>query len=134
MATDDIKRLYFYERQFLRTRDFQDEQAYHIEMRRRPLIAHHTWGIVVGLEIKQDATSKIWSVQPGMAVDGFGREIVVFAPKPLDTNQIARQLAGVTTSTNLNIWLDYQVERTNRPAPGYEVCDQKDQFTRVRET
>ena len=72
MNTDDIKRLYFYEKQFLGVRDFQDEQVYHIEMRRRHLIAHHLWGIVAGLEIRQDQNSKVWYVQPGMAVDGFG--------------------------------------------------------------
>lgn len=134
MNSDDIKRLNFYERQFLRTQDFQDEQAYHIEMRRRHLIAQHTWGIVVGLEITQDKTSKVWSVQPGMAVDGFGREIIVFDSEPLDTRKIADKLSGVSAETPLKIWLAYQVEKTNRPAAGYEVCDPPDQFTRIRET
>jgi hypothetical protein len=134
MNSDDIKRLNFYERQFLRTQDFRDEQAYHIEMRRRHLIAHHSWGIVVGLEIIQDATSEIWSVQPGMAVDGFGREIIVFDPEPLDTLKIAEKLAGVSAETPLKIWLAYQEEKSNRPAAGYEVCDPPDQFTRIQET
>jgi hypothetical protein len=134
MNSDDIKRLNFYEKQFLRTRDFQDEQAYHIEMRRRHLIAHHTWGIIVGLEIKQDPNSKVWSVQPGMAVDGFGREIVVFAPEPLDMNQIMAQLAGASLPAFLKVWIAYHVEKSNPPAPGYEVCDQQDQYTRIRET
>ncbi len=134
MNSEDIKRLNFYERQFLRTQDFQDEQAYHIEMRRRHLIAQHTWGIVVGLGIIQDTTSKVWSVQPGMAVDGFGREIIVFDPEPLDTRKIADKLSGVSAETPLKIWLAYQVEKTNRPAAGYEVCDPPDQFTRIRET
>ena len=93
MNADDIKRLHFYERQFLGVRDFQDEQAYHIEMRRRHLLAHHTWGIVVGLEIKQGENSEIWVVQPGIAVDGYGREIIVPEPEPLDTDQI-RGAAG----------------------------------------
>lgn len=134
MTSDDIKRLYFYEKQFLRTQDFQDEQAYHIEMRRRHNIAHHTWGIVVGLNIIQDPTSKVWSVQPGMAVDAFGREIIVFDPEPLKTETVAAQLAGMSKPVQLNIWVAYNVEKLDRPAPGYEVCGIEDQFTRVRET
>lgn len=134
MSSDDIKRLHYYERQFLRTRDFQDEQAYHIEMRRRHLIAHHIWGIVVGLEITQDPNSQIWSVQPGMAIDGFGREIVVFDAQPLETNRIAAQLAGAAKPAMLKVWIAYRTERANRPPPGYEVCDGTEQFMRVRET
>jgi hypothetical protein len=200
MTSDDIKRLNFYEKQFLRTQDFQDEQAYHIEMRRRHLIAHHTWGIVVGLNIEPEKyfkltdssfqklkaagvedkvleslkslkdkeftedelldavknqigkaltdkykkpilenaekvrTSNTWSVKPGMAVDGFGREIVVFAPEPLDTTQIAAQLAGPPLPATLKVWIAYHTEKSDRPLPGYEVCDVQDQFTRVQET
>jgi len=134
MTVDDIKRLHYYERQFLRPRDFQDEQAYHLEMRRRHLIAHHTWGIVEGLEIEQNPTTEIWLVRPGMAVDGFGREILLFAPEPLDTEAIAALLEEATGPTKLKIWLAYHPEKTNRPAPGYEVCGQPEQFTHILET
>ena len=134
MTTDDIKRLNYYERQFLRARDFQDEQAYHIEMRRRHLVGHHTEGIVVGLEITQDAASNIWSVGPGLAIDGFGREVVVFEPEPLDTIRLTAIFTGVTSATPLKVWIAYRLEPTTRPAPGYEICDQPDQFIRVRET
>lgn len=141
MSVDDIKRLNFYERQFLRTRDFQDEQSYHIEMRHRHLIAHHTWGIVVGLKIQQDKTSKIWAVQPGLAVDGFGREIVVSASEPLDREKIKVELLSqlgdafkVGASGRLGVWIVYFLEKINLPAPGYETCDGKDEFTRVRES
>lgn len=134
MTSDDIKRLNFYEKQFLGTRDFQDEQAYHIEMRRRHLIAHHIWGIVAGLEITQDIISKIWYVQPGMAIDGFGREIIVFDPEPLNINKIADQLAGAPKPALLKVWIAYQIEKTNRPAPGYEVCGGNGQFMRTHET
>ena len=131
---DDIQRLNYYEKQYLQTGDFRDEQAYHIEMRRRHLIAHHSWGIVLGLEISQDATSKVWAVQPGMAIDGFGREIILPIAEPLNINQISSQLAHETTPAYLKIWMAYRVEKTNRPAPGYEVCGQADQYTRLRET
>ncbi|MEH1867448.1 MAG: hypothetical protein V7K69_20895 [Nostoc sp.] len=134
MTPDEIKRLRYYEKQYLRTQDFQDEQAYHIEMRRRHLIAHHSWGIVVGLEIKQDPISKIWAVQPGIAVDGYGREIVVFEPEELNLIAIANQLSGQSLPALLKIWIAYTIEPTNRPATGYETCNGKDEFTRIRES
>lgn len=134
MKPEDIKRLCYYERQFLGVRDFQDEQAYHIMMRRRHLIAQHTWGIVVGLQLTQEAGTNGWIMQAGMAVDGFGREIVVFEPEPLNTAQIAAQLAGSVGSTSLNIWLTHWLEKVDRPPAGYELCDRPDQFSRVRET
>jgi hypothetical protein len=132
MIPEDIKRLHYYERQFLRTQDFQDEQAYHIEMRRRHLIAQHSWGVVVGLEITRN-NSGIWFVQPGMAVDGYGREILVFEPEPLDVSQIESRISGDT----LKVWMAYRVEKSDRPAAGYEFCRSSsgapDQFTRIRE-
>jgi hypothetical protein len=134
MATDDIKRLYFYEKQFLGAHDFQDEQGYHIDMRHRHLIAHHRWGIAGGLEIVQDPTSNVWYVAPGLAVDAFGREIVVFDPEPLNTNAVADQLAGADKPALLKIWIAYHVEKAKRPPRNYEVCDNPDQFMRVRET
>ena len=82
MKPEDIKRLCYYERQFLGVSDFQAEQSYHMDMRRRHLIAQHTWGIIVGLELSQPLGADGWSLQPGMAVDGFGREIVVFENRP----------------------------------------------------
>jgi Chaperone of endosialidase len=134
MTPDEIKRLRYYEKQYLRTQDFQDEQAYHIEMRRRHSIAHHNWGIVTGLEIQPDPISNLWAVQPGMAVDGYGREIVVFEPEELNLVAIANQLLGQSLPALLNIWIAYTIEPTNRPAAGYETCNGKDEFTRIQES
>jgi hypothetical protein len=140
MNVEDIKRLRFYEQQFLRAKDFQDEQAYHIEMRHRHLIAHHTWGVVVGLNFQWDEESQICAVQPGLAVDGFGREIVVFFPEPLDLSKIRSEAEAqlgpsLTVGTRdqlLNIWIVYYLEETALPAKGYEGCKQ-DEATRFRE-
>jgi hypothetical protein len=134
VSTDDVKRLFFYERQYLGARDFQDEQSYHIEQRRRHLIAHHLWGVVAGLRILQDANSKLWFVEPGLAVDGFGREIIVFDPEPLSTETVAAQLVGQTLPAFLKVWIAYKLEKADRPAPNFEACDAEDQFMRVRET
>ena len=50
MSTD-IERLRYYERQYLQSSDFTDEQTYHLEMRRRLNLALHLWGIVKGLQL-----------------------------------------------------------------------------------
>ncbi len=139
MNSDEIRRLYYYNRQYLGFKDFRDEQQYHIDMRRRHNIAHHTWGIVAGLELERKETfqgSGIYEtfVKPGMAVDGFGREIVVFSSVPLDTIKVGDQVAGATLPARLKVWIAYDVEKADPPKPGYEVCDAGDQFMRIRET
>src|SRR5215469_12314383 len=84
----DIERLNYYEGEFLGAADFEAEQEYHREMRRRHNVGQHTWGIVSGLDLVQIPNGAKTSsgqsevdiyVQPGMAVDGFGREIIVLS-------------------------------------------------------
>jgi len=80
----DITRPNYYQGQFLGAQDFNDELAYHRDMRRRHNLGPHTWGIVVGLELvekpKESGTGVDVFLQPGMAVDGYGREIIVLHP------------------------------------------------------
>src|SRR5690348_10880694 len=91
MATpDEILRLHYYQRQYLGAADLEDQQSYMRDMRRRHNVGQHTWGIVAGLMMVEepvagDPTAVDVYIQPGMAVDGFGREIFVMAPVKLDT-------------------------------------------------
>src|SRR5256714_7477767 len=76
----EIKRLNYYNSQFLVADDFLDEQYYHTPMRRIHNRSLHTWGIVEGLEVKQVAgentgANKV-TVAPGIAIDRLGQEIV----------------------------------------------------------
>jgi hypothetical protein len=72
----DVKRLHYFNHQFLEERDFRDEQAYHNEMRYRHNRWLHSWGVVTGLQVERSAHQTV-TVQPGMALDSFGREIVL---------------------------------------------------------
>ncbi len=81
MNDNIIARVRYFEQQFLRTQDFTDEQAYHLAMRRRHNIAHHSWGIVQGLEVKLDEEGLF--IQPGVAIDGYGRELILPVREPL---------------------------------------------------
>lgn len=135
MSNNGSKRVNYYEKQYLRTRDFQDEQAYHLTGRRRHNLGHHTWGIVAGLELVEqpqegngDAVDV--NIQPGMAVDGFGREILLQEPYKLEPFLFE----DFANPQYLEVWITYKEELTQRPPPGYELCDVADQFDRVCET
>lgn len=72
----DIKRLNYFNSQFLVERDFLDEQSYHITMRRLHNRALRSWGVVNGLNVTKSGDRQV-SISPGLAVDNAGREIVV---------------------------------------------------------
>src|SRR2546425_454266 len=89
MPVDDIERLHFYQRQYLGAEDLEAQQTYHRDMRRRHNLGQHTWGIVVGLELIEtpldgDPGGVDVYITRGMAVDGFGREIVLLDAVKLD--------------------------------------------------
>jgi len=113
MANDQIARVSYFERQFLRTQDFVDEQAYLIAMRRRHNIAHHRWGIVEGLEIVEEEGSLF--VEPGMAVDGYGRELVLPYRLSLPLSAFIDKGSSV-----LNVWLLY--DRVTSGSVQRDIC------------
>lgn len=135
MPTDQIQRLNYYQRQFLGAEDFKAQQAYHRDMRRRHHLAHHTWGVVVGLDLVElphpdDPTLLEIHVMPGMAVDGYGREILVLQPAKLDP----ADFAAFKDSRLREVWIEYAEEKTRPPAPGYELCATPGQLSRTLET
>lgn len=73
----EIKRLNYYNSQFLKENDFNDEQLYYNQMRRFHNRALHTWGIVQGLEVTRVADTARVTVSPGIAIDRLGQEIVL---------------------------------------------------------
>lgn len=72
----EVKRLNYFNHQFLDAKDFQEEQAYHIRMRRLHNRLLHRWGIVEGLAVREHGEHTV-TVEPGVAIDGEGREIVL---------------------------------------------------------
>jgi hypothetical protein len=73
-----VQRVRYTERQVLHTADLNHEQYYRMALRWRHQIAGHDWGIVFGLAVS--AVTNGFQVQPGIAVDGFGRELILPAP------------------------------------------------------
>ena len=90
---DEIKRLHYFDHQFLRAPDFTDEQEYHLGMRRRHQRLLHTWGIAEGLGLSFASGASRVHVSEGTAVDGEGREIVL----PEDTQ--SADLTGFSGKT-----------------------------------
>lgn len=115
MSDNSITRVNYFDRQFLRTQDFTDEQSYHVAMRRRHNIAHHTWGIVSGLEIVLEEGN--FYVQPGMAVDGYGRELILPQRQPLNSKAFVDK-----GSKELDVWLIYGLKSIDKPPAGYAGC------------
>ncbi len=117
MSDDRIVRVHYYPQQFLRTEDFQQEQAYHIQMRRRHNIAHHVWGIVTGLKLCVEEDGPV--VLPGMAVDGYGRELILTERKRISGEEFTHR-----NSDELNVWLQYGISGTDEtPAGYYKTCN-----------
>ena len=91
----DIKRLNYFNYQFLVDRDFEDEQAYHLQMRRRHNRQMHTPGVADGLTVTKVAANQV-RISPGTAIDPDGREIVL---------EDARVYTLVTGGNNVDVFL-----------------------------
>ena len=67
--------------QLLTEEDFTAEQSYFLDGRRSDNRHLHGWGVVCGLGVAPSGGGGV-VIQPGLAIDGLGREIVV--PEPRD--------------------------------------------------
>src|SRR6266568_324826 len=124
---DEIKRLHYYDQQFLREPDFTDEQKYHMDMRRRLNRVLHGWGIVEGLKTVKKSNSTA-TIQPGMALDADGREIIVTQDQDV-------LIPGVPGNANKTYYVTIKYKSpedlTDPPPPQYMI-DPSDR-TRVTE-
>jgi hypothetical protein len=84
-----VERLNYFRYQFLQENDFQDEQGYHLSMRRRHNRDFHTFGRVRGLDLIFVPGERHVTISPGTAVDSLGREIVVESNTDVDLQAFA---------------------------------------------
>ena len=118
-----IKRLNYFTHQFLREQDFEVEQAYHVAMRRLHNRSLHGWGVVEGLEVRKKSEREI-TIEPGIAIDGQGQEIVLTAP-------VVRDLSSFDRNSHTYITIAY--EETWDEADRYSAGG-IDDYTRVAES
>jgi hypothetical protein len=127
MAVDPPTRVNYFDRQFIRLAELRDEQAYHIEMRRRHNLSHHSWGIVLGLQILPQDDGRP-AVRPGMAVDGYGRELLL-----KDSRAISRSDFDRYGTSRLDVWLEYRLDFSDDRLAPIE-CDGNDPRRKYRAT
>jgi hypothetical protein len=141
----DIERLNYYEGEYLGALDFQAEQEYHRDMRRRHNLGQHTWGIVTGLELAQapngntnpSGTNEVdVYLQPGMAVDGFGREIVALSQSQLTTAMLAAYYDPNANASPvlMYVWIGYQQSLLQPPSDACANMNVSNAYGRIQET
>ena len=109
----EMKRVNYFTYQFLVEKDFDDEQAYHVGMRRSHNRALHSWGVVEGLEVSASGAQEV-TISPGMAIDREGREIVL----PADPAASPVDLSTFDPETDVYLTIEYR-----------EVFDEADHYT-----
>jgi hypothetical protein len=130
-----IERIRFYDGEYLRAFDFEAEQGYHRLMRQRLNQELHLCGIVEGLQIEADKDSvpgaTQYNITTGMAIDHYGREIVV------DQAFVLR--GSVLSTKNLKagknaVVIFYKQTASSLPSAGYALCNDPSQNTRWLES
>jgi hypothetical protein len=118
-----IKRLKYFNHQFLREQDFTAEQAYHIAMRRLHNRSVHGWGVVEGLDVRKKSDREI-TIEPGVAIDGEGREIVL-------SHTVVRDLSSFNRDSHTFVTIGYEEtwDDSDRYASGGI-----DDYTRITES
>jgi hypothetical protein len=122
----------FFEGQYLGADDLQAFLKYARESDARHVLGAHTWGIVAGIELVE-STSPVgeveYSLSPGVAVDGYGRLLVVTTPYKLTTDLFAQQPSGT-----VNVWIRYEETPFSGTRAGFQSCECSDAFARVAES
>lgn len=115
----NLERVRYWQGQMLRSRDFLDIER--VEAQRRwwhNRALHNAYGVAEGLTSKL-STLKTVSVSPGVAYDGFGRELVLekTISVPLPSN-VPKTFTG-----SINLVMRYQPRSAGlRPDESSEVC------------
>lgn len=115
MSDQIVSRVHYFDKQFLRVSEFGDEQLYQLTLRRRHNVAEHSWGIVSGLEIAQENGGLV--VRPGLAIDGYGREVLLADKKSLNVDDF-----DTLGSDRLDVWIVYDRRDTSEAPKGYDSC------------
>ena len=99
----NLTRVDYREGQRLSTRDLQQEQSYRDALRRGHSVVLHGWGIVSGLRLA--AGEEVLRIAAGLAVDGYGRELIV--PQPLEVDLDVLDELFDNECRAVDVWLLY---------------------------
>ena len=111
MTRDSIPRVHYFDKRFARRR-VPGRAVVQLASRRRHNVTQHSWGIVSGLDIANEADALV--VRSGMAIDGYGRELVL-----ADKKRLAAEAAFDDLGTDrLDAWLVYDRRDTTGAGAG----------------
>lgn len=114
----DLERVQYWQGQMLRSRDFRDNEA--VEAQRRwwhNRAEHAAFGISRGLEASPaDATVTAVLVQPGLAYDCFGRELILERARTIPVPLNSASSSVVLVMSHLN------TQDSDRSTATAEVC------------
>lgn len=85
-----ISRVHYRERQRLTAADLRAEQEYRVGLAGRHHLTHHEWGAVRGLHVRK--VDGHYLLMPGVAIDGYGRELLVTEPIDLNVDGVPQCL------------------------------------------
>lgn len=113
MTSTFPQRVAFEDHRLMQARDLEDEQLYHLQRRWQHNLALHSWGILCGLEVTvgvNDSQQLKITVHPGMALDGYGRELVVA--------RVLEPTDYLSPAKSYDLWLEfnYTFEASQEPA------------------
>lgn len=139
-----FRRNTYFNGKLLTERDFRDEQTYHVAKDRLHNSLLHGVGTVCGLSItahpNPECRRRYVVLEPGLALDCCGREIVVAQRSVLDLDALiaAQELTfDATASQDLLIELCYQEvgdEKVPVILPDCDCADANDAWNRIKET
>lgn len=139
----------YYEGQFLSAADLGAAVDYQRSAQARHALGAHTWGIALGLTLRERAAPGAPErveviLEPGLAWDGFGRAINVDRPVRLAEALFADIAFAAAVDAPappasakgrlVKLWASYEEVASRSPAAGFEACSDADQSARVRET
>lgn len=139
MSTEQLQKPDFFEGQYLGAADLDLAVDYNRYQLARHELGAHTWGVVSGLALTEvpaaDGETVSVYVSPGLAVDGYGRQITVLEPSPIPVNfftSFTKPAADGEVGMRVRVWVRYAGTAFKSPAPGFENCD-ADTFSRVQD-
>lgn len=135
MVAEPVERMNYFQYQQVGAEDFRIQQAYHRDLRRRHNLGPHLWGVVAGcriVETEREGDPGFVDIQvtPGVAVDGFGREIVLLEPARVGPEDFA----AFDTERVLELWLHYDEYASRTGSDRLAVCVGDGAYSRVIES
>lgn len=114
-----IERLNYFNGQQLAAADFRAEQDYHIAVRRLLNRSLYSPGVAAGLEVSLAADQRTVLVDPGVALDEFGREIILRRQRSILAVGLPSEVPGVVYGNYLA--LEYAEQPVARLEDGCAV-------------